>query len=312
LVVFVDVTGSTQLYEELGDIAAYTKISTCLAQLGDIVARFGGIVIKHIGDEVLCFFADVVAGVRAVIVAQIEMHTASAQHAMPVRIGCHYGDILWRDRDIFGDTVNIAAHLASLAKAGQILSTDSTLNQYESARISYQGTYQIHGELDFERRLNHRLLTQFMPKGKQNAIHVELVQWEIFLDEIVTDWTFVKPILHVEQQLALRLLGFNAVHVLNSEAPRLSVGRTQDVTVMINSRNVSRIHGVFELIAGQIKYTDRSSNGSYIRIGQQKSQLVHCGTVNLAQDGAISFGAHFSDPQALVFTFEVESSSTEG
>ena len=70
LVMFVDIAGSTSLYESLGDFAAYMKISTCLAQLGAVVVRFGGEVIKHIGDEVMCFFSDVVAGVQAAIVAQ--------------------------------------------------------------------------------------------------------------------------------------------------------------------------------------------------------------------------------------------------
>ena len=55
-ILFADISGSTRLYEILGDVAARTKVADCLEMLRSVVERYKGIVIKTIGDEIMCTF----------------------------------------------------------------------------------------------------------------------------------------------------------------------------------------------------------------------------------------------------------------
>ncbi|MDA0821565.1 MAG: adenylate/guanylate cyclase domain-containing protein [Proteobacteria bacterium] len=67
---FADISGSTRLYEILGDVAARTKVSDCLDMLKTVVERHNGIVIKTIGDEIMCTFETA----EAAAIAACEMH----------------------------------------------------------------------------------------------------------------------------------------------------------------------------------------------------------------------------------------------
>ena len=61
-VLFADVSGSTSLYEKLGDARALECIGLCLNIMREVTAEHGGRVIKTIGDEVMCVFPTVSAG----------------------------------------------------------------------------------------------------------------------------------------------------------------------------------------------------------------------------------------------------------
>jgi adenylate cyclase len=54
---------------------------------------------------------------------------STAQDGLGLRVGFHCGEVIQRDGDVFGDSVNVAARVASLANAGQILLTADTLQQ---------------------------------------------------------------------------------------------------------------------------------------------------------------------------------------
>lgn len=50
---FADISGSTALYERLGDVAARKQVADRLAKVTEQVGRYGGEVIKPIGDKVM-------------------------------------------------------------------------------------------------------------------------------------------------------------------------------------------------------------------------------------------------------------------
>ena len=88
------------------------------------VSAYHGHVIKTIGDAFLVDFPSVVNAVQCaqVIQAQLRAHNAEKDTAeqIHVRIGIHLGDIIQRDSDVFGDGVNIASRLQSLAEPDSI------------------------------------------------------------------------------------------------------------------------------------------------------------------------------------------------
>ena len=89
------------------------------------VTNHRGRIVKNTGDGALVEFASVVDAVRCAVDIQrgiAELNTDVPQHKrIEFRIGIHVGDIIIGDDDIFGDGVNIAVRLESLAEPGGIL-----------------------------------------------------------------------------------------------------------------------------------------------------------------------------------------------
>lgn len=83
------------------------------------VERAGGRVVKTMGDGFLAEFASPVSAARCASTLQARM--AEAGHGLAFRMGLHLGDILAEGGDIFGDAVNLAARLESIAPAGGIV-----------------------------------------------------------------------------------------------------------------------------------------------------------------------------------------------
>jgi len=97
------------------------------------IERHNGRVVKGTGDGLIAEFASAVDAVECA--AQIQLAMAErdadtpADRRIQFRIGINVGDIVARDGDIFGDGVNVAARVESLADPGGILVSDSAYNQ---------------------------------------------------------------------------------------------------------------------------------------------------------------------------------------
>ena len=55
-ILFADVVGSTQLYEQLGDLKARDMVGRCLEIMKEATEQHAGTVIKTMGDEVMSTF----------------------------------------------------------------------------------------------------------------------------------------------------------------------------------------------------------------------------------------------------------------
>jgi len=86
------------------------------------VAIHGGRVFKLLGDGALVEFSSVVAAVNCALAIQAATEKAGAENAKPIRyrIGVNLGDIIIDGDDIYGDGVNVAARLQTLAPVGGI------------------------------------------------------------------------------------------------------------------------------------------------------------------------------------------------
>ena len=70
---FADVSGSTKIYEELGDETAKGIMDQCLGHLQGVIESHKGIVIKKIGDELMCRFESADAAISAARESQNEI-----------------------------------------------------------------------------------------------------------------------------------------------------------------------------------------------------------------------------------------------
>src|SRR5437667_136534 len=135
-ILFADVSGSTALYELLGDKPAAKAIEACLGELRGIVAKEEGQVVKTIGDEIMVVFGNGQAACNAAMEMQQRVIALppTAGVKLAIRIGFHFGLVLEDKGDFWGDGVNTAARLAALAKAGQILTSGATVNALPAAQ----------------------------------------------------------------------------------------------------------------------------------------------------------------------------------
>src|SRR6202051_2799186 len=130
-----DVAGYSRL-TGLDEEGTHVRLRERLRGLADPkISEHRGKVVKHTGDGVLAEFGSVVDAVRCAI--EVQRGMAEQNATMPqvkrieFRIGIHVGDIIIDDNDIFGDGVNIAARLESIAEAGGICISRQAFDQIE-------------------------------------------------------------------------------------------------------------------------------------------------------------------------------------
>ena len=135
-VLFADIAGSTRLLGELGDDAGRVLLVRYVGLLADTARAAGGEVANLLGDEVFCIFVapDAAAAAAASMHESVEAASARERLARPVRIraGFVHGSVVHSTEGWFGSTVHKAARLVALAKAGQTLTTRTTLDRLAS------------------------------------------------------------------------------------------------------------------------------------------------------------------------------------
>jgi len=124
---FTDLKGSTAMYERLGDLNAYALVREHFALLGVTVQQHSGAIVKTIGDAVMAVFSRPTDAVSAALDILGVIERYNGEHGDPsiiLKIGVHCGPsiavTLNDNLDYFGQTVNVAARVQSLADAGEI------------------------------------------------------------------------------------------------------------------------------------------------------------------------------------------------
>jgi class 3 adenylate cyclase len=140
--VFTDLKASTELYERVGDLAAYDLVQAHFGVLNEVVARESGAVVKTIGDAVMASFPTPDRGIAAVLRMREAMNALNASRQsedLLLKIGIHEGPCLavtLNDRlDYFGQTVNIASRVQGLAVSRSIFATEPVVSYPEAARV---------------------------------------------------------------------------------------------------------------------------------------------------------------------------------
>ncbi|BBJ00306.1 hypothetical protein FGKAn22_19980 [Ferrigenium kumadai] len=285
-VLFADISGSTRLYELLGDTKAFAAINGCLDILRRVTAAHGGHVVKTIGDEIMAVLPSADAAVQAACEMQTEVTAQPPVENTPimVRIGLHFGSVLETDADVFGDTVNIAARMVNIAKGGQIITSDSSVSTLHPIIQS-----------------SARMLDALTVKGKAEDIHVfEIVWHESEEMTMMVGRTHGLPI----HESAVRLVHQGREFLINAERPSVVIGRDEQADIVIEDRRASRIHAKIERRRDKFVFIDQSSNGSYVTISGEKEIQLRREEFVLHGNGSISLGhAYAKDPSEVVEFF---------
>lgn len=274
-VLIADVCGSTSLYESSGSLEALDLIAECLDSITEVVDSEGGNVLRSKGDDVLCTFPDASSAVRAAST----MMERQGGSPLEIHIGINFGPVVFARGGIFGDVVNVAGRMQSLAKPGEIITTESVVEQLSEA----------------ERR-QIRLLDSQTVKGKSKPLNI----YEVFRDDTQVTYYVGEDGQHtvhpgnVFQASGPKInvtLEYRDRTVLRTDGgPGIHIGRAGSCDLVIDEPCVSRDHALLSVRRGKVLLTDMSSTGTWVSQSGGDPLLLRRDVMQLATDGVISLG----------------------
>jgi adenylate cyclase len=269
-VLFLDVVGSTRLYEQIGDRTAFSLVTRCLGRASEVVLNRGGRVVKYTGDGLMAVLptADAAADAAIGIHATMSDCPSVADKGLSVRIGFHSGTIIRSGTDVFGETVNLTARLASIASPGRALTTSSSATEMSAG---WRG-----------------LLSPVPPRILRGATRpIELYELRCDSSDETTS-VFGVPTETQEHELRI---GCNGRWTqINDWRPLVRLGRDPEAGLFIEDQRASRLHAEIELRGDKFVLRDHSSNGTYVTIGDTPEFILSREEVVLHGSGWIALG----------------------
>jgi adenylate cyclase len=139
-IAFLDMGGYTFLTQKAGDEAA-AELAATLASLVQKASRdYGGEPVKLLGDGVMFHFPQ---PERAVACGLELVESAERQGLPPARMGADVGPVVFRDGDYFGQTVNVAARISDYARPGEVLVSQSMVNETADSAFEFEAIGEI-------------------------------------------------------------------------------------------------------------------------------------------------------------------------
>ena len=291
-IVFADVVGSTKLYELLGDIRARDMVGICIDVMRAATDKHHGTVIKTMGDEVMATFptADDALNAAAQMQKQISLHPSLkvAEQSVAIRIGCNFGPVVLENRDVFGSTVHTANRMTSQAKAGQIITTATMVEQLSS-----------------EWRASVRQIDVATLKGRSSEVALFEVLWQ------TEDVTSMVPAIatprdkgNKPQRLRLRYQG-QEVLVQDGRA-NITMGRAEENDLVVKGNLISRLHARVEFNRNKFTLIDQSTNGTFVIGKDGEEAFVRRDSMQIRGEGLIGLGKapHSNSSQVIRYVCE--------
>ncbi len=297
-VVFVDLFGSTGVFESLGNVKATEAVTTATNWVAEKITHSSGRVVKFLGDGVLSIFQNSADAVLAVVEIQraYQSRFACLDSAlyMPLRIGVVRGDVEIIEDDCYGDAVNIAARLSDLTGPNQIWVNSTALENCPEL-----------GHVHF------RSLGPISLKGRLEPCLVYQIEWqEDISSEFFTVPASIQSIFNPTDADALggqiELSWIDNHKIFNSFDMPIQIGRSRDVQFVVNDPRVSRTHARIDWRNGSVVLVDISSFGCWVRFsGEGPGVMLRREECVLHGKGEIALGTPFSDFMATVVAFSV-------
>jgi len=270
---FADVSESSALYQKLGDTAARNIINATLTAITALLPKFDGVLVKTIGDAVMCMFPSA----DAALSCAIQMQTCVANdrpgnYPVAIHVGVAYGPVLLDDGDVFGGTVHVAAYLTAVAGPEQILASEAT----EKA-------------LAPEQKASIRAVFRAVLKGATTESVVYQALWKVDAREVTESNLHSQKI--IPRDTGSLIVAHDDERVrIDQWRPTISVGRAQECDLVVPDRYASRRHLTIKLIRTRFYLIDHSINGTFVRFAD--GQEVHVLREDLVLDvsGEISLG----------------------
>jgi adenylate cyclase len=301
-VVFADLTGSTGIFESLGNTKATRAITSVTQWIGKVCTAHGGRVVKYLGDGVLLVFKDNAKAVGAVIEMQRLHQQRIGDWPQPLRMGLQIGmargEIVEQAGDCFGDAVNLASRLSDLSGREQIFATSAVIDQLEQSGAAGITRSVCLGELAI--------------RGRTEACVVHKIEWqsEVLSDPMTVRAAFGESTTDSREFGALPEIEFSwlGTHTAftQNQLP-VFLGRDSNAQFVVKDPRVSRRHANIEYRAGKFYVEDVSSYGTWVRFTDTKAVVaLRRQECVLMADGEIALGAPFEDFTVPTVRFKLQ------
>ncbi len=136
IILFADLKGSVDFFQEKGTILAQRWILNLYCLLAPIIASHHGNLLKNIGDAILAVFDDPHEAVRAALEMQAGIRRYNSKGAnigqYHLRVGMNMGTVIFENRDVFGNAVNIASRVQAAAPPEHIYITQRLYDEVKN------------------------------------------------------------------------------------------------------------------------------------------------------------------------------------
>jgi class 3 adenylate cyclase len=290
-ILFADVVGSTQLYDQYGDTKASETVAHCLDVMKDATHQFNGTVIKTIGDEVMATFPTVDDAMAAASQMQkrigAEGDDQKGHIPVSIRIGCHFGPVVQEHNDIFGAAVHTANRMTSQAKARQIVISGTTVDRMSE---DWQGQTRQIDVATVRGRLDEVALFELIWQPEEATSMLPTIEWE-----------------SKSRKTSRITLSFRDTTVVVDDSKKnINMGRADDNDLVVKGNLISRIHARVEKRRGKFLLVDQSTNGTFLQNARGEETFVRRDTTELFGEGIIGLGrvAKPGTPLAIHFICE--------
>jgi len=244
-----DVVGYSRLMgnDEAGTLAQLKEIRQAVVDAK--IAEHRGRIVKVTGDGVLAEFPSVVNAVSCATEIQTAMRARTSESAIQFRIGVNLGDVIAEGDDIYGDGVNVAARLESVAQPGGIAASQSVCDH-----------------------VGNRLSVTFADRGEQQLKNIEKAVrvYDVVLDEPESSNAMPLP---KKEKPSIAVLPFTNMSG-DPEQEYFSDGITEDIIT-----DLSKISALF-VVARNTVFTYK---GKAVKVEQIASDLG----VNYILEGSV-------------------------
>lgn len=289
-VFLADVVGCVALYKSEGDAIAESLIREALDSISARFASHGGVEIKRQGDSILGVLPS--AHAAAAVARDTQVH--ARQGRLRFRIALDFGDVVLRDGDVFGTTVNTAFRLNAKARAEQILLTTQVSEGLTAWPSDMVRTYD---EVDIKGLGRTRIMQLIWDP------HGATEQREFSDEDDTVKFSIELTFGSVQKTLAA------------SELP-VTIGRDPSCCIIVDTRLVSKRHVHLSFARGKFLITDESLNGTFLElvVPGRKPKIVYArneGIVITDKAGRIFLGSEPTNKGPSV-SFRILETSTGG
>lgn len=286
-VMLADVSGSTALYEEVGNVEALRLVSECLDRLRGIIDAHGGQFISSKGDDVLSIFTDP----NAALDVGMAMFEITSGGTLSLHAGIDHGPVIRARDDVFGDAVNIAARLSGVATAGEVLCTQDFYDRLDQGRRSM---LRFFGPRHFKGKAEQCNVYLFSDAAPGQATEIAFAG---------SPMRAVEPTERVTGTVAA--LRFAKETVVCSNRKQVTIGRAPDCDLVMPMPWVSRQHATIEVRDDKVYVVDRSSSGTFVRFDGQPPVHVSRETMMLPRSCTLTLSRIPTNPDAEQIVCEV-------
>jgi adenylate cyclase len=271
-VLFAAIIGREDLYAKAGAKAGHDAMEQCQFRLGRAAASCGGRLAKGTEDKVMVLVAnpDGAADAASAMHLAMEKMPKTSGVKLSIGIGLHFGPVIQKGDDVFGDPVNLASRLCEQAGPGQIILTDWTAKLLSPLYRAWL-----------------RNLDKTQLKGRSADVGLCELVWKA--DDEAT--AFKRT--HDEKPVGptvLRLKYHGKRIELRREKEIFTIGRDAGCSLVVNHDNVSRQHCTLERRRDKFVIKDVSTNGTYVTIEGDKEMELDREEMSLSKRGWITFG----------------------